>query len=284
MIGPWAKTAAYPWSMPIPTSRPTPAAKAVELTARWADYLDGFHAHHAGVHDQVLRQSLSAGGQTPYEWLARAVAAPASRVVDIGCGSGAMTDELAQPGRLVVGVDLSREELLMAARRCPGPWIRGDALHLPIADSACDAAVTVMGLAVIRPLARLLSEVTRVLRPGGVFAALMPTTRPLQRSDLAVAAQITRILRATPRFPGTLELRLDALFLAHGLRRVETARERYRFTVRSHEDASALMQAMYLPMTDPARVQRAIDWLAAEAAEKGSVEVPIPMRRIVVIK
>ena len=270
--------------MPIPTPRPTPAAKAVELTARWADYLDGFHTHRAGVHEQVLCRSLSAGGQTPYEWLARAVATPVSRVLDIGCGSGAMTEELAQPGRVVVGVDLSREELLMAAQRSPGPWIRGNALHLPIADAACDAVVSVMGLAVIHPLARLLSEVTRVLRPGGVFAALMPTTRPLQRADFAVAGQITRILRTTPRFPGALEPRLDALFLAHGLRRVETARERYRFTVASREGASELMQAMYLPLTEPARVQRAVEWLAEEAAVKGSVEVPIPMRRIVVIK
>ena len=44
------------------------------------------------------------------------------------------------------------------------------------------------------------------------------------------------------------------------------------------------MQAMYLPLTEPARVQRAVEWLAEEAAVKGSVEVPIPMRRIVVIK
>ena len=219
----------------------------------------------------------------PYEWLARAVATPVSRVLDIGCGSGAMTEELAQPGRVVVGVDLSREELLMAAQRSPGldpgqratPAHRGCRLRRRrLRDGTCRDPS--FGPSVVRGDAGAAAQ--------GVFAALMPTTRPLQRADFAVAGQITRILRTTPRFPGALEPRLDALFLAHGLRRVETARERYRFTVASREDASELMQAMYLPLTEPARVQRAVEWLAEEAAVKGSVEVPIPMRRIVVIK
>ena len=72
----------------------------------WPDYLAGFHARRTGVVEDVLSQALRAD-HSPYRWLARAVSADAATVVDLASGSGPVARELAQPGRNVVGVDLS---------------------------------------------------------------------------------------------------------------------------------------------------------------------------------
>ena len=97
----------------------------------WRTYLAEFHRERAGIAEAVLSRAL-AGDHSPYRWLARAVSATASTVLDLACGSGPMSRELALPGRTVIGLDLSEHELALAADRGPGPWIRADALQLPI--------------------------------------------------------------------------------------------------------------------------------------------------------
>ena len=72
-----------------------------------ATYLADFHRERAGVVEAVLSRAL-AGDHSPYRWLARAVSATATVVVDLACGSGPMSRELAQPGRTVIGLDLLR--------------------------------------------------------------------------------------------------------------------------------------------------------------------------------
>jgi len=89
----------------------------------WRQYLAEFHRDRAGIAEAVLSRAL-AGDHSPYRWLARAVSATATIVVDLACGSGPMSRELVRPGRTVVGLDLSEHELALAAGRGPGPWIR----------------------------------------------------------------------------------------------------------------------------------------------------------------
>jgi len=212
----------------------------------WKQYLSDFHRERPGVAEAVLSRAL-AGDHTPYRWLARAVSADATTVLDIACGSGPMSRELMQPGRTVIGLDLSEAELAVAQERGPGPWVRGDALR--------------------------------------VLAAIAPALRPLGPSDLGVLTRITTRLRATPSFPGPVELAGFTRTLGlHGLRRVEDARQRYRFTVRDRSDAELMMRSLYLPQTRWSRVESAIEHLEDRVARSGPVEVAIPMRRVVAIK
>lgn len=252
-------------------------------TQEFADYLDQHHHEHPGVTEQVLRRSL-AGHHTPYSWLARAVSSRALTVLDIGCGSGAMSRDLARPGRVVIGLDLSTNELLQAARRGPGPWVRGDARRLPLADESVDAVVSTLGLAVIHPLEAWLDEVRRVLKPGGLLAALTPTFGPLSPSDTRVAVQLLRTLRMKPVFPVGIELASRQVLAESGLRKIEDNRERYRFVVRSRADAELLLSALYLPGIEPRRLDKAAGWLARRVSADGEVPVPIPMRRLVAMK
>jgi SAM-dependent methyltransferase len=250
----------------------------------WKAYVADFHRDRAGVAEAVLSRA-KAGDHTPYHWLARAVSADAALVVDLASGSGPMSRALTQPGRTVVGVDLSAEELALAAERGPGPWLRADALRLPFRDGSVDVVTSSMGLVVVTPLDEVLAEVARVLRPGGVLAAIAPAVRPLGPKDLRVLTRIGGRLRAKPRFPGPVEIAgFHKTLEAAGLTRVEDKRERYHFSVRTREDAELVMSALYLPGTRRSRVEAAVEYLEDRLERREAVEVAIPMRRIVAIK
>lgn len=250
----------------------------------WPRYLAGFHAERTGVVEDVLSRSLRAD-HTPYRWLARAVSADATTVLDLASGSGPVGRELAREGRTVVGLDLSDAELRLAEKRGAGPLVRADARALPLADGSVDVVTSALGLVVVRPLAAVLSEVARVLRPGGVLAAIAPAVRPLAAADLRELGQLHARLRATPRFPGPVELAgFRRTLTEHGLQAVEDKRERYRFSVRTSDDAWLLVSALYLPLTPAARVAAAVDYLSEAAARRGSVDIAIPVRRVVAIK
>jgi SAM-dependent methyltransferase len=250
----------------------------------WKAFLARFHAERPGVMESVLSRAL-AGDHSPYRWLARAVSDGSRTVLDLACGSGPMSRELARPDRTVVGLDISAEELALAADRGPGPWVRADALSLPFADGSFDAVTSSIGLVVVQPLEQLLAEVSRVLRPGGVLAAIAPAIRPLGPADLRVLSRISGRLRTTPSFPGPVELTgFGKTLQTIGLSKVEDARERYRFTITSRADAELMMSALYLPQTRRSRVEATIEHLEDRLARRGPVEVAIPMRRLVAIK
>ena len=251
--------------------------------ADWSEYLSEFHAERPGVTEQVLRRSIS-GHHHPYHWLGRAVSSSARLVLDVGCGSGAMESELRSPGRTVVGVDISAAEVARARSRGVAELALADGRALPFADASFDCVVTTLGLAVIQPTATLLDEVTRVLRPGGVLVGLVPTVRPVSVADLRVAGRLTQLLQTTPQFPVQIELTVGQLLAQHGLRKAEDARERYRYPVRSREDADLQLSSFYLPHTSQDRVAAAAQWMERRALATGQLDVPIPLRRVVAIK
>jgi SAM-dependent methyltransferase len=250
----------------------------------WRNYLEKFHRERAGVTEAVLSRAMSVD-HTPYRWLARAVSVDASVVVDLACGSGAMSRELARPGRMVVGLDLSGPELRLAAERGSGPWVQADGLRLPFKDSSVDVVTSSLGLVVVTPLSQLLEEIARVLRPGGVLAAIAPALRPLGPRDIRVLTRISGRIRTKPQFPGPVEIAgFKKTLHVHGLKRVEDQRERYRFSIRSRADAELMMSALYLPNTRWSRVERAIEYLEDRLEKHDTIEVTIPMRRVVAIK
>jgi SAM-dependent methyltransferase len=96
------------------------------------------------------------------------------RVLDVGCGAGATLRWLLDEGHDAVGVDSSPVSLEHAARLVPAEVLhRGDALHLPFVDASFDGAFL---LDVLEHLddAAALSEVRRVLRPGGWLMISVP--------------------------------------------------------------------------------------------------------------
>jgi demethylmenaquinone methyltransferase / 2-methoxy-6-polyprenyl-1,4-benzoquinol methylase len=96
--------------------------------------------------------------------------------VDVACGTGALTRELAAsaPGATVLGVDFSWEMVRRAAGAEPGPgpgpaaaYLVGDAVRLPLQDASVDVVTIAFGLRNLPEPGRGLLEFRRVLRPGG---------------------------------------------------------------------------------------------------------------------
>lgn len=247
------------------------------------ELLAQFHSPKNVMGEEVLARTY-AGRQTPYSWLARAVSAHAQLVLDVACGGGWMSRELAKPGRTVIGLDISREALLRAAASSSGPWVQADATKLPFADESLDAVCSAMGLAVIEPASAFLSEVARVLKPGGVFASITLTASPLRSADVPVMARVTQLLRTAPRPPSSLEVITGRLLSSAGLTRAEDRRERYTYQVASRADGEHLIDGFYPGGIDPEQRAAAIDYYLTGGENGSPVAVPIPIRRIVAVK
>ena len=102
---------------------------------------------------------------------------PGLALLDIGCGPGTITVDLAErvaPGR-AVGLDaaggvLDEAERLAAQRGASVELVVGDALALPFADGAFDVVHAHQVLQHVADPVGVLREAARVLRPGGLLA------------------------------------------------------------------------------------------------------------------
>jgi demethylmenaquinone methyltransferase / 2-methoxy-6-polyprenyl-1,4-benzoquinol methylase len=111
---------------------------------------------------------------------------PGDRALDLACGTGSLTRDLARrvgTKGYVLGVDFSREMLRVAQAR-PAPNVEyrlGDATNLEgIPSRAFNAATIAYGARNIPDLDALFSEMARSLRPGGV-AVCLEIARPTNR-------------------------------------------------------------------------------------------------------
>lgn len=104
-----------------------------------------------------------------------AAARPGQRVLDIACGTGDIALALADSGARVVGLDLTESMLRHAAAK-PGAggawWVRGDMGRLPARTASVDIVTAGYGLRNLPSLDAGLTEIARVLRPGGRFLSL----------------------------------------------------------------------------------------------------------------
>ena len=111
------------------------------------------------------------GPELARELIAAAGVGPGDRVLDVGCGPGALTGELvalaAQP-QLVSAVDPSPPFAAACAERFPGADVRaGTAEALPFGDSAFDAALAQLVVNFMADATAGVREMARVVRPGG---------------------------------------------------------------------------------------------------------------------
>ena len=132
----------------------------------------------SGVYD-VMNTVMTAG--LHHRWRARAAdlaqVGPGSRALDVATGTGDLAIELARRGAVVVGSDFSEGMLERARAKAPAlRWEQADALALPYDNDEFDAATVGFGARNFGDLARGLSEMVRVVRPGGRVVVLEITT------------------------------------------------------------------------------------------------------------
>jgi SAM-dependent methyltransferase len=242
----------------------------------WTSYVGDFHAERTGITEDLLGGARDAGGRTAYDWVVEPVPRGAD-VLDLACGNGPVA-------RLVtgtyVGVDRSADELRLARQRDLAV-VQADAGRLPVRDGSVDAVVVSMGL-VLLPLPAALHEVARVLRPGGVLVATLPHSRPLPVADrlrwtrLLLALRQRRLVHPNDEVlarpgPGLAAAGLE-------LRSDETAG--FRCPLPDAAAAALLVDSLYLPGADPARVAAA----RRLAQRWAGSSITVPLRRLVAVR
>ena len=135
----------------------------------------------ARVYD-LMNSVMTAGMH--HRWRERAVDLAAigsgDRVLDVASGTGDLAVELARrvgPSGTVIGTDFSEGMLELARRKSDAvTWEWANALELPYPDDGFDAATVGFGARNFSELDRGLSEMARVVRPGGRVVVLEITT------------------------------------------------------------------------------------------------------------
>ena len=146
-----------------------PSAKAQVFNAAMARRLDRLYTSPQIVAQRArLRELINAQ--------------PGETGVDVGCGLGHLTCELARevaPGGRMIGIDMSADMAAGAAERAKREGLAdvietrlGDATALDLADASADFVVAVQSYSYVPEVERAIAEAARVLRPGGRLAVL----------------------------------------------------------------------------------------------------------------
>ncbi|MCL2771312.1 MAG: class I SAM-dependent methyltransferase [Firmicutes bacterium] len=103
----------------------------------------------------------------------------ADKILDIGCGAGRTTIGLYEMGyKNIIGLDIAEGMIEVAKqlakeRKLPVEFVVGNALELPYEDNSFDRVLFsyngIMCIPKVKNREKVLSEIYRVLKPGGIF-------------------------------------------------------------------------------------------------------------------
>jgi ubiquinone/menaquinone biosynthesis C-methylase UbiE len=141
---------------------------------------------------------------------------PGDHVLDIAAGTGdqsILAARVVGPSGSILATDISADMLNIAARVAQREGLTTittrvmDAEELDLEGSAFDAVICRLGLMLIPHLQQALTEIRRVLKPGGKLAALVwsaPDHNPLFSLPLAIVSKYAR--EASSHLPNPLSL------------------------------------------------------------------------------
>jgi demethylmenaquinone methyltransferase/2-methoxy-6-polyprenyl-1,4-benzoquinol methylase len=145
------------------------------------------------LYDTIARLSaLSVGGESRFRQLALKglEIQPEMQVLDLCCGSGQTTAFLVRRSHHVTGLDASPKSIKRAQNNVPeAAYVEGWAEAMPLPDAQFDIVHTSVALheMTAEQLQHIVSEVYRVLKPGGyfTFVDLHPPNNPVFWPGLA---------------------------------------------------------------------------------------------------
>jgi SAM-dependent methyltransferase len=256
------------------SSSPIVSSKSYEQTGAAAEHEElTAYLHNSAATDTI---------QTAMD---RAIAAmaikPGDRVLDVGCGPGDFLPRLALavgPRGFIAALDHARGFLTEARALVASilletrvEYIEGDALALPFPDGSFDSAHTERVLMHLDDPDRALSELRRVVKPGGRIVCVEPDLVGMridhQRPELA--RLLVESFTETIRFPA-MGLELNRRMAGAGLvkRTVETLTEVERdfpgeAAAIFHAGSDRLVAGERM---DPTEAEAAIAWLIAQSS------------------
>jgi SAM-dependent methyltransferase len=253
---------------------------------RLADLIE-LHTARPGVTEATLGAWTMADGRTGYELCADAVPEDARRVLDLGCGNGPLLAAIARarPGvTTLAGVDACASEIAIAEARLPAD--RADlrcerADRISFEDGSMDVVVSHHALYLFEPVPRVLAEVARVLRPGGLLTTVAWT---YERGDVEPFASMMRVMgeltaRDAPSFRGWADRRhfdraaIEALLVEAGFA-PPLVTEEHELVIEEPAEAIAdrLMRFLYSVDVQQAetRAELRAAWIELLAATRGA--------------
>jgi len=184
---------------------------------RW----DGYVAVYEDVFEPLTQRFSSAA----IEALA---AEPQSRVLDSAAGAGGAALALARHGHKVTAIDASLAMVARMKQRASAMGLAIEALpmdgqNLAFPDASFDAAISILGVILFPDAVRGLSELRRVVRPGGRIALITWTAPEAYELVGELRTAALSVLGSLPARPLPAQLRFkekeafQALFAAAGL-------------------------------------------------------------------
>lgn len=155
----------------------------------WNEHLLAYHRLTPGATPRALASYRTAEGSTSYDLLVDVAARAARqrsrplRLLDLACGDGYLIELCLKQlggGAQITGVDMSEAERAAARERLRGQdmvLLQERAQSLSLADESVDVALSHMAFMLLHPVEPVVSEIARVLAPGGLFSAVIGPAR-----------------------------------------------------------------------------------------------------------
>jgi 2-polyprenyl-6-hydroxyphenyl methylase/3-demethylubiquinone-9 3-methyltransferase len=94
--------------------------------------------------------------------------------LEVGCGGGILTEEIAKMGFITTGIDPSEQSLNIAIKHAKDDnlkikYEKGTGENLPFQNNSFDVVFCCDVLEHVRDLPKVISEISRVLKNGGIF-------------------------------------------------------------------------------------------------------------------
>ena len=168
-----------------------------DVGTRWVALSDFLDAGFARVTAAILSNAQSLDG---------------ARVLDVGCGAGALSRAMARRAHHVLGLDISSTMLTAARARSPAnaTYVEADAQSATIPDTPFDAVISQFGMMFFDNTVAALSNIRSACRSGGelTFATWARVEdNPWFRIPRELAVAATGPLDTDPDAPGPMRMR-----------------------------------------------------------------------------